>query len=168
MVGGFSLLEQLPRPVVFRRTGELLLVDDGAREESGRIPGDYGKYRLDLIRKNKDGVSPKDAGPVTLGVRLLSSHFPEGYEAISYGRGTWLFHMLRTMLQDGATPGPRRRRRLQGGTDEPFVRALRKVRQRYEGKSISTRELLDVFAEEFHLRCAMKANVLWIGSWRDG
>lgn len=128
-------------------------------------------YRLDLIRENKDGVSPKDAGPVTLGVRLLSSHFPEGYEAISYGRGTWLFHMLRTMLQDGATPRPGSRRRLQGGTDEPFVRALRKVRERYEGKSIGTRELLEVFAEELPstLRYEGKSSLDWfLAGWVNG
>ncbi len=40
-----------------------------------------------------------EAGPVTLGMRLLSSRFPEGYEAILYGRGTWLFHMLRSMMK---------------------------------------------------------------------
>ena len=66
------------------------------------------KYRRDLAEKNKDGNFLKDAGPVTLGTRLLSSHFPEGYEAISYGRGTWLFHMLRSMMQDAA---PRCRKR---------------------------------------------------------
>ena len=33
-------------------------------------------------------------------------------------------------------------------TDEPFIRALRNVRQRYEGKSITTRDLLQVFEEE--------------------
>ncbi len=129
------------------------------------------RYRLDLIRKNKDGVSPKDAGPVTLGVRLLSSHSPEGYEAISYGRGTWLFHMLRTMLQDAAKPEPRRRGRAAGGVDEPFVRALRKVRQRYEGKSISTRELLDVFAEELPpgLRYEGKRSLDWfLEGWVNG
>jgi aminopeptidase N len=127
-------------------------------------------YRLDLIRKNKDGVSPKDAGPVTLGGRLLSSRFPEGYEAISYGRGTWLFHMLRTMLQDGATP-ERRRGRVASGVDEPFVRALRKVRQRYEGKSISTRELLDVFAEELPpaLGYEGKSSLDWfLAGWVNG
>lgn len=102
-------------------------------------------YRRELMEKNKDGVAPMDAGPVTLGTRLLSSHFPRGYDAISYGRGAWLFHMLRTMLNDAAKqekkPGST-------GTDEPFVRALRKARQRYEGKMMSTRELLDIFAEE--------------------
>ena len=35
------------------------------------------KYRSDLVSKNKDGMSPMEAGPVTLGIRLLSSRFPE-------------------------------------------------------------------------------------------
>jgi hypothetical protein len=33
-------------------------------------------------------------------------------------------------------------------TDEPFVRALAKVRERFQDKSIDTRELLHVFEEE--------------------
>jgi hypothetical protein len=129
------------------------------------------RYRLDLVRKNKDGVSPMDAGPVTLGSRLLSSHSPEGYDAISYGRGTWLFHMLRTMLQDAATPEARHKGRVASGVDEPFVRALRRVRQRYEGKSISTRELLDVFAEELPptLRYEGKSSLDWfLAGWVNG
>jgi hypothetical protein len=128
------------------------------------------RYRLDLVEKNKDGMSPKDAGPVTLGGRLLSSRFPGGYEAISYGRGTWLFHMLRTMLQDAE--GQKSGRKGGGGEmDEPFVRALRKVRQRYEGKSISTRELFDVFAEELPpaLRYEGKSSLDWfVAGWVNG
>ena len=85
-------------------------------------------------------------GPVTLGTRLSCSQFPTGYEAISYGRGTWLFHMLRYMLRDAEPPatdaGPASTR------EEPFVRALRKVRERYEGKPITTGELLKVFEED--------------------
>jgi len=128
-------------------------------------------YRRDLIEKDKNGMTPMDAGPVTLGARLLSSRFPEGYESILYGRGTWLFHMLRTMLkdaaqQDGGRKGPR-----SGSVDEPFVRALRKVRQRYEGKSISTRELLDVFAEDLPpaLRYEGKTSLDWfLEGWING
>ena len=129
------------------------------------------KYRLDLVEKNKDGTYPKDAGPVTLGVRLVSSRFPEGYEAINYGRATWLFHMLRTMLQDGAEQEAGRKTRTSGGVDEPFVRALRKVRQRYEGKFISTRELLDVFAEDLPLalRYEGKKSLDWfLEGWVNG
>ena len=127
------------------------------------------KYRSDLTAKNKDGMAPMDAGPVTLGTRLLSSRFPEGYEAISYGRGTWLFHMLRTMLKDAEENKDKGQSR--GSAQEPFVRALRRVRQQYEGRSISTRELLDVFAEELpsSLRFEGKNSLEWfLDGWING
>src|SRR5260370_26433300 len=101
-------------------------------------PGDVRsvleRYREELAEKNKNGEMLKDAGPVTLGLRLSSSHFPNGYEAISYGRGTWLFHMLRCMLRDGEAKGSRDLR--SANENEPFIRSLRKLRDRYEGKVI--------------------------------
>jgi len=126
-------------------------------------------YRAELLTKNKDGMAPMDAGPVTLGSRLLSSRSPEGYEAISYGRGTWLFHMLRSMLKDageknGKVAG-------HSSADEPFMRALRRVRERYEGKSMSTQEMLDVFAEDLppSLRYEGKKSLDWfMEGWING
>jgi hypothetical protein len=128
------------------------------------------KYRRDLAEGNKDGNFPKDAGPVTLGNRLLSSHFPEGYTAISYGRGTWLFHMLRSMLEDAAEVDARKDPSHKN-SEEPFARSLRRLRQRYAGKAISTRELLDVFAEDLppSLRYEGKASLDWfLDGWVNG
>jgi Peptidase family M1 domain len=127
------------------------------------------KYRNDLLSKNEDGEWLRDAGPVTLGQRLTSSHFPNGYEAISYERGTWLMHMLRSMMRDAelASPHP-------GGVpnaEEPFFRALRKVRERYAGKSISTRDLIQVFEEELPrpLWYDSHHKLEWfVDSWIDG
>jgi Peptidase family M1 domain len=128
------------------------------------------KYRDDLMEKDKDGNVRREAGPVTLGSRLLSSHFPAGYEAISYGRGTWLFHMLRSMLQDGATEA-RRNDPNHNTVEDPFVHSLRKFRERYEGKAITTRELLQVFAEDLppSLRYEGKASLDWfLEGWVNG
>lgn len=125
-------------------------------------------YRHELVENNKDGISPMDAGPVTLGTRLLSSHFPGGYEVINYGRGAWLFHMLRTMLNDASK---QEKGSAGAATDELFVRALRKVRQRYEGKMVSTRELLEVFAEDLPpaLRYEGKKSLDWfLDGWVNG
>jgi hypothetical protein len=129
------------------------------------------KYRQDLVTKNKSGMSPMEAGPVTLGARLLSSRFPEGYEAILYGRGTWLFHMLRTMMKDAASQDNGRKGQSAGSAEEPFVRSLRKIRERYEGRSIGTSELLDVFAENLSpaLRFEGKSSLKWfLDGWING
>jgi hypothetical protein len=110
------------------------------------------RYRTDLLQKNKAGVPQMDAGPVTLGMRLSSSQFPDGYTTNSYERGAWLFHMLRGMMRDGeetaAKSKGRRTRAPSNSEDEGFVRALRRVRQQFEGKAISTAELLNVFERE--------------------
>ena len=96
------------------------------------------RFRDNLIAKNKQDRETAQAGPVTLGVRLSSSEFPDGYEMISYGRGTWLLHMLRTMMRDAE----RASQRSKALSQEPFFRALLKLRRQYEGKSITTRDLL--------------------------
>ena len=106
------------------------------------------RYREELAEKDKDGEALRDAGPVTLGLRLSSSHFPKGYEAISYGRGTWLFHMLRNMLLNTQPRNSAREPLPPFDPNEPFVSALRKVRERYAGKSISTHELFAIFEED--------------------
>jgi len=127
------------------------------------------QYRRELVEKNKDGMSPMEAGPVTLGTRLVSSRFPAGYDEIGYGRGAWLFHMLRTMMRDGAQE---RGRQIRGDSpDEPFMRALRKVRERYEGKAITTRELLNVLAGELppSLRYEGNRSLDWfLDGWING
>ncbi len=106
------------------------------------------KYRDDLLTKNKEGSVLADAGPVTFGTRLNCSHFPVGYEAISYGRGTWIFHMLRSMLRDGERERTHSANLPDAQADAPFLRALGKVRERYQERAISTREFLQVFEDE--------------------
>ena len=110
-------------------------------------------YRDDLMAKGPKGMPLMDAGPVTLGFRLSSSQFPGTYEPICYGRGTWLLHMLRTMMRDAQSKGSsaainspaRSSRKME---DEPFLRALRKLRKDYEDKAVSTSELMRVFESE--------------------
>lgn len=80
-------------------------------------------YRNGLLEKNSAGEARFHAGPVTLGPRLTSSKFPGAYDAIVYGRGTWLIHMLRNLLRDAPTSATRKT----GSGDELFFTALRRL-----------------------------------------
>jgi hypothetical protein len=53
-----------------------------------------------------------------------------------------MFHMLRTMLRDAEPTAPGQRTK---GTEEPFLRALRELRKQYEGRPITTAQLLAIF-----------------------
>jgi Peptidase family M1 domain len=89
-------------------------------------------YRQILGKESKDGRRQVVAGPVTLGGRLSSSMFPNGYEIITYGRGTWLMHMLREMLRDAS-----RTMANPAGDDTAFLALLRSLVDRYQGKEIT-------------------------------
>jgi hypothetical protein len=130
-------------PEALANYSALMLVE---ADDSTKFHEVLDKYRNDLLFKNPAGVRLMEDGPVTLGNRLSCSQFPTGYEAISYGRGTWLLHMLRNMMLIAAPKGANADST--SVRDEPFIRALRKVRERYEGKPITTRELLRVLEED--------------------
>jgi hypothetical protein len=97
-------------------------------------------YRADLERKNHDDRPYLDAGPVTLGFRLNTSVFPDAYVVVTYGRGTWLMHMLRTMFRDNSAPPALR--------DARYIAALRSLRDNYARKEIG----LDEFRKAFEAR----------------
>jgi Peptidase family M1 domain len=133
------------------------------------------RYRQDLLAKNKEGSLLADAGPVTFGTRLNCSHFPAGYEAISYGRGTWLFHMLRSMLREAEREaeqkGGRSTNPSDAQADAPFLHALVRVRERFQEKAINTREFLQVFEEELpsSLRYEGRKSLDWFyEGWVNG
>ncbi len=89
-------------------------------------------YRRILASRSPDGRRLVEAGPVTLGSRLSSSHFPDGYEIITYGRGTWLIHMLRWMLRDAS-----RTEANPNGDDTTFLALLRNLVVQFQGKEIT-------------------------------
>ncbi len=123
-------------------------------------------YRTTLLN-DAEGGKMKDAGAVTLGLRLNSSKFPDSYEAIAYGRGTWLIHMLRHMLRDAALqPGKRNATKplLPGADpDAAFFAALRRIRAKFDGKVMSTADLQQAFEEELpvSLRFEGKPSLDW-------
>ena len=100
-------------------------------------------YRSQLLSK-RGGRDLFEAGPVTLGLRLNSAKFPDAYQPVAYGRGTWLLHMLRCMLEDGSR-GPRAKAKVSG--DDLFIQALRTVLARHRDSAMSTDDLRRAFEE---------------------
>src|SRR5579864_1048587 len=87
-------------------------------------------YRGDLLKKDENGKTAESAGPIVLGARLESSQSPVAWNSITYGKGSWILHMLRGMMGD-----------------ERFVAMLAELRHRYEWKEISTEQFQQLAAE---------------------
>lgn len=88
-------------------------------------------YRDDLQRLDAQGHTIESTGPVTWGYRLEETPMSEAWRAITYEKGVWILHMLRQRL----------------GTAQ-FLKMLAELRQRYEFKTVSTRDL-QALAKEF-------------------
>ncbi|MBZ5595450.1 MAG: hypothetical protein LAP39_24665 [Acidobacteriia bacterium] len=88
-------------------------------------------YRNRLLAKNPNGQTVDSAGPIVLGSRLESSLAPSAWVSITYGKGSWIMHMLRALM----------------GEDR-FLAMLAELRRRFEWKAISTDDFRQ-FASEF-------------------
>jgi hypothetical protein len=78
-------------------------------------------YRDELLTKNADGLVFESAGPIVWGDRLSASPIANVWRVITYGKGTWILHMLRRRMGDDA-----------------FFKVLAELRRRYEFKTITT------------------------------
>jgi aminopeptidase N len=70
------------------------------------------EWKRDLL--HPDGGKGAAAGPLTLGLRLVTTSSSEDYQRVVYGKGAWVLHMLRMLLRDYKT-----------GSDERFLIAMR-------------------------------------------
>jgi hypothetical protein len=87
-------------------------------------------YRRQLFAKGIDGSETEAEGPVVQGGRLQNSNNPAATNAVVYGKGTWIIHMLRRRLGD-----------------EQFLKMLAALRGRYEWKPVETDDLRKLCAE---------------------
>jgi len=101
------------------------------RDGKGVLEAALDHYREDLLKKDEIGQTAESAGPIVLGARLESSQLPAAWNSITYGKGSWILHMLRGLTGD-----------------ERFLAMLGELRRRYEWKTIST-EQFQQFAAEF-------------------
>lgn len=135
-----------------------LLMLEKEEPKSTRIALTY--YRGQLLQQTDHGIIG-DAGPVTLGPRLTSSKFPNAYDRVLYGRGTWLIHMLREMLREAnGRKG-----------DAEFFAALKGLLAQSPNHKISTRDLQAAFEKVMpaSLTYEGKKSLDWFfDSWVNG
>ncbi len=80
-------------------------------------------YRQALLRKTESGQTVDDTGPIVLGLRLETSLEPRAWRTITYGKGSWILHMLRGRMGDAK-----------------FLALLSETARRYDHKTISTEQ----------------------------
>src|SRR5579871_1910605 len=100
------------------------------RDGKSVVEATLDSYRQDLLKKDQNGQTLESAGPIVWGMRLENSQTPAAWVGITYGKGSWILHMLRTLTGD-----------------ERFFAMLAELRRRYEWKTVSTEQFQQLAAE---------------------
>jgi hypothetical protein len=85
-------------------------------------------YKTNLLQ-TVGGKTVESTGPIVLGTRLETSQTPTAYYNITYGKGSWIMHMLRRRMGD-----------------ERFLAMLADLRKEYERKPLSTEDFRSLAA----------------------
>jgi hypothetical protein len=108
-----------------------LLFADSQKSPDRRLHSWLERYRKRLVEKrDAENVAPADVGGLVLGSRLDSSHLA-GFEPVVYGKGAWIFHMIREMLREPKSKTP----------DARFISFLLTLQQKYAYGALSTDDL---------------------------
>jgi len=115
---------------------------EGFSEFSGlwymaRVRGSADLYGKRLRDSREALLERRDkAPPLWLGSRVASSRDPEDYQAVVYGKGAWVLHMLRQLLLDH-----------EGGSEDAFEKLMKDFYARYQGKAATTEQFMQVAQE---------------------
>jgi len=58
----------------------------------------WDRLRLRVLEKNNFGAAPNDAGPLWMGLRLVSPRSESAYQNVTYPKGAFVLDMLRSMM----------------------------------------------------------------------
>jgi hypothetical protein len=58
----------------------------------------WERLRQRILEKNNFGVAPNDAGPIWMGLRLISPRTESAYQNVTYPKGAYILGMLRSMM----------------------------------------------------------------------
>jgi hypothetical protein len=81
-------------------------------------------FREHLLKVNDKNETVESTGPIVWGFRLQNSQSPSAWQAITYEKGAWIFHMLRKRMGDPA-----------------FLKMLAELERRYHLTPVSTEDL---------------------------
>jgi len=101
----------------------------------------WDRQKKRILEKNQYGVAPNDAGPLWLGLRLISPRTEEAYQNVTYPKGAYILAMLRSMMYGSETH------------DQAFIDMMHDFVATHQDRSAST-ESFKAIAEK-HITKAM-------------
>jgi hypothetical protein len=85
----------------------------------------WERLRQRVLEKNSFGVAPNDAGPIWMGLRLISPRTANAYQNVTYPKGAYILQMLRCMMNSE-------------GDDKAFIAMMHEFVESHRDRAAST------------------------------
>ena len=92
----------------------------------------WERLRQRTLEKNNFGIAPNDAGPIWMGLRLISPRTMDGYQNVTYPKGAYILEMLRSIMYS------------QTDGDKEFIAMMHDFVDTHRGKLASTESFREV------------------------
>ncbi|HUC52653.1 MAG TPA: M1 family aminopeptidase [Candidatus Cybelea sp.] len=99
----------------------------------------WDRQRSRILEKNNYGVSPNEAGPLWMGIRLISPRTGQAYQGVTYAKGAYVLGMLKSLMR--ADMGSA------GDPDQAFIDMMHDFMESHRDTPAST-ESFKVIAEK--------------------
>ncbi len=110
----------------------------------------WERQRVRILEKNNFGVSPNDAGPLWLGLRLDSPRSERAYQGLTYPKGAYVLLMLRSMMYaDQSTEGNR---------DQAFIDMMHDFMKSHHDSNASTESFKAVVEKHMTKKMDLQQN----------
>lgn len=88
----------------------------------------WDRLRKRILEKNQFGISPNDAGPLWMGLRLISPRTENAYQNVTYPKGAYVLQMLRSIMRSTDEKDP----------DKAFIEMMHDFVESHREKPAST------------------------------
>jgi len=110
----------------------------------------WDRQKRRILDKNNFGVAPNDAGPLWMGLRLISPRSEQGYQGLTYSKGAYVLMMLRSMMRDDKATS--------GDKDQPFIDMMHDFMQSHQNVPASTESFKAIVEKHMPKELDMQRN----------
>jgi aminopeptidase N len=110
----------------------------------------WERQRTRVLDKNNFGISPNDAGPLWMGIRLISPKTGQAYQGVTYSKGAYVLAMLRSLMysDDGTVENH----------DQPFMDMMHDFMERHRDTPASSESFKAVVEKHMSKKMDIQQN----------
>ena len=110
----------------------------------------WDRQRTRVLEKNNYGIAPNDAGPLWMGIRLISPRSENAYQGVIYSKGAYVLSMLRSIMYDDQGAA--------GHHEQPFMDMMHDFMETHRNEPASTESFKAVVEKHMTKRMDLQQN----------